>query len=71
MANQDNGSLQIGDTVIYNTFGTGAAASATGVILNQLGDGRWRVKWSNRETPMRHRDHSLKRSVNATSSDAA
>jgi hypothetical protein len=59
MTNHDHESLQIGDTVSYNTFGMGAAAGATGVIVDQQGDGRWRVKWSNREMPMTHHSHSL------------
>ena len=71
MPNHDKGSLQVGDTVTYNTFGTGAAAAATGVIVNQLGEGRWRVKWSNREMPMTHRSHSLKIIAHSMPSGAA
>jgi len=59
---QDNNSLlQVGDTVTYNSYGMGAVARATGVIVDQLNNGYWRVKWSNNDAPMTHRGHSLKR----------
>lgn len=61
MANHDNLQLQIGDTVTYNSYGMGSAARATGVILDRLGDGYWRVKWSNNDAPTTHRSHSLKK----------
>lgn len=61
MTNQDSAPLKIGDTVTYNSHGTGAAARATGVILDQLRNGQWRVKWSNNEVPMTHRSASLQK----------
>ena len=61
MVDHDSLLLQIGDTVTYNSHGTGAAARATGVILDQLSNGHWRVKWSNNDAPMTHRSHSLKK----------
>jgi hypothetical protein len=61
LEDQNNSPLQVGDTVTYNSYGMGAAARATGLIVDQLGNGYWRVKWSNNDAPMTHRGHSLKR----------
>jgi hypothetical protein len=61
MADQDNAPLNVGDTVTYNSYGMGAVARATGVIVDRLSNGYWRVKWSNNDAPMTHRGHSLKR----------
>lgn len=63
--------LQIGDTVTYNTFGMGVGERATGIILCGLGNGQWRVKWSNHEVPMTHRTHSLRRFSSEASPDKA
>ena len=49
------------DGVLRRDSRGGAAARATGVIVDQLGNGYWRVKWSNNDAPMTHRGHSLKR----------
>jgi hypothetical protein len=71
MENHVDWPLKIGDTVTYNTFGMGGAERATGVVLSGLGDGPWRVKWSNHEIPMTHRRHSLKRIGSDTSPSEA
>jgi hypothetical protein len=61
MSMRDDPPLQIGDTVIYNTFGMGIGERATGVLVGQLGSGHWRVKWSNHDEPTTHRSPSLRK----------
>jgi hypothetical protein len=51
--------LQIGETVRYNDYASGAGVS--GVIVERVGEDYMRVKWGDLPSPTTHRSYSLRR----------
>ncbi len=55
----DDQPLQVGETVQYDNHGAGTSAS--GVVVERLGEDYLRVFWSDLSVTMTHRCYSLKR----------